>query len=104
MPDLISPPDQADNVVVMGSYLILKLSLFWLTIWISLILNEHVIVLTEKTEKIGCIISIPSIYNIVVIDNFDFNYFQIDLDFGNFGIFLRAHKAILIKRLLYISR
>ena len=71
-----------------------------LTTWISLILNERVIALTEKTEKIGCIISITSIYNIVVTDNFDFNYFQIDVDFG---IFLRAHKVILIKRLLYIS-
>ena len=48
-----------------------------------------------EMEDICCIISIPSLYNIVVIDNFDFNTTQIDLIFRNFGIFLRTYKVIL---------
>ena len=54
-------------------------------------------------EKICCIISIPSLYNIVDIDNFDLNIFRIDLNFGNFGIFLRTHKVISIQWLLYTT-
>ena len=34
-----------------------------------------------KTEKICCNISIPSLYDNVVIDNFDLNNFQYNLDF-----------------------
>ena len=44
----------------------------------------------------------PSLYNIVFIDNFNFNIFQIDLIFRNFDIFLRTHKVLLINSLLYI--
>ena len=38
----------------------------------------QVLTLTRKMEKICCIISIPSLYNIVIIVYFDFNNFQID--------------------------
>ena len=37
----------------------------------------------------SCIISIPSLYNIVVIDNFDLNIFQFNIDFVIFDSFLR---------------
>ena len=49
--------------------------------------------LIRKTEKIFCIISIPSLYNIVVIENFDFNYFQIDLDLGVLAFFCALTKS-----------
>ena len=51
----------------------------------------------RETEKVCCIISLPSYYNIVIIDSFDFNIFQMDLNFGNFGIFMRTHKDISIQ-------
>ena len=34
------------------------------------------------------------LYNIVIIDNFDFNIFQIDLNFRSFGIFLCTRSYI----------
>ena len=37
-----------------------------------IILNEHVLAITGKTEKICCFILIPSLSNIVAIDNFEF--------------------------------
>ena len=49
-------------VVEVHFYQIVKIGL---TTFISIILNEHILELTGKAEKIGCIILIPSLYNIV---------------------------------------
>ena len=43
-----------------------------------------------------------SLHNIVVMDNFDFNIFQIDF-FQEFWHFFAYHKTISIKLLLYTS-
>ena len=55
---------------------------------------QKILLLTGKTDEIGCIILIPSLYNIVVIDNFEFTNFKIDLIFRKFGIFLRTQSNI----------